>query len=201
MAIEQGRKYHLLTAIKSVGLNHRKDHMWLCRCDCGSETVVRASNIGTTKSCGCLLLKTKHGMARTRLYRRWVSIKMRCRQTDKAAEDYWYRGIRVCEEWQTFEPFLRWALANGYRDDLEIDRINNDGDYEPGNCRWVTRRINQNNRRNTVLVTAFNETKSAAEWSRDSRCVVIKRHALLERFRRGWVPEIAITTPVLRHRR
>ena len=83
----------------------------------------------------------KHGMSRTKLYQTWSDMKQRC-NNKKNAFYYRYggRGIRVCEEWLTFEPFMEWALANGYREDLTIDRIDNDGNYCPDNCKWSTQR-------------------------------------------------------------
>lgn len=139
-------------------------------------------------------------MARTRLYQVWAEMKYRCAKRPAYAG----KGIKVCAEWQSFEPFRDWALANGYEErkkrTLQIDRIDNDGHYQPSNCRWVDNVGNMNNRGCTVFLTAFGETKSAGEWSRDPRCVV-KHSTLRHRVTGyGWAAEAALTTPVLRKR-
>ena len=132
---------------------------WLCLCDCGNQKIVNTHNLtnGLIKSCGCYnkerLLGThinqKHGMSRTRIYITWRNMRVRCTNPkDKRYASYGGRGITVCEEWNTFEPFRDWAIANGYRDDLTIDRIDTNGNYEPSNCRFITRAENNKNRRN-----------------------------------------------------
>jgi len=127
------------------------------KCDCGTEFEARTSqvNTGRTRSCGCLqkaaARKTvlTHGMSNTRLFGLFGSLKTRCYNTKRESyKDYGGRGITVCEEWQTdFMNFYNWAMANGYAANLKIDRINNNGNYEPGNCRWVPEYINAQNKR------------------------------------------------------
>ena len=145
------------------------------------------------------------GKDRTEIERRllnvWCGMRHRCNKpTGRGWENYHGRGIRVCDEWAVFENFKEWANKNGYSPGLQIDRIDNSGDYGPGNCRFVTRVQNMNNKRNNVLITAFGETKTAAEWSRDERCAV-SQDRLVWRFRK-WKgnAELAITKPPRRMR-
>lgn len=147
-----------------------------------------------------------HGEFGTRLYKVWESMKQRCLNPNcKAFHNYGGRGISVCSEWMAYVPFRDWARMHGYSDDLEIDRIDNDGNYEPGNVRWVTAFANSRNRRNTWTITAFGETKCLTDWVADDRCV-IGRTELSRRIKRGVRPEEAITTAecrkyVLRNRK
>jgi len=99
-----------------------------------------------------------------KLYGVWMTMKSRCKNPNRLKyKDYGGRGINICSEWEDAEVFCKWALENGYKDGLQIDRINNDGDYEPSNCRFVTPKENSRNRRNTVLLTVKGETKCVAE--------------------------------------
>jgi hypothetical protein len=132
---------------------------------------------------------------RTRLYRIWRAMHFRCYQrSHEAWERYGGRGITVCDQWHGYGPFREWALSGGYAADLTIDRIDNDRGYEPSNCRWITLQDQQRNRRDNIKVSAFGETKTAMEWSRDPRCQV-GYIGLLTRLRRGEAPEAAITQP------
>lgn len=176
----------------------------VCRCDCGTIKIVRIRKLqeGTTKSCGCysremIALRTgsqkKHGAIGTRLYKTWDGIKQRCgNPRTKGYENYGGRGITVCQEWMEFAAFQAWAISSGYADDKLIDRINNDGNYEPQNCRWADRITQANNRRDNVYITAFGETKTMAMWSRDARCQVTYA-TMWKRLRDGVPAESAIT--------
>jgi len=129
----------------------------------------------------------------TRLYRIHQGMLRRCRnQREPSYRHYGARGICVCPEWRAFSAFSQWALANGYQDGLTLDRIDVNGNYEPSNCRWADAFTQANNRRDTVMVTAFGETKTIGQWVRDPRSVVSFAE-LSGRIRRGWDAEQAIT--------
>ena len=146
--------------------------MWLCKCDCGSVAVVMGKLLrnGGTKSCGCFReenrsnLNKKHAQYKTRLYHIWQHMKARCNnEHNRKFPAYGGRGIRVCEEWSEFLPFYEWAIANGYSDNLTIDRIDNNGNYEPSNCRWATNKEQQNNTRKNRLVSHNGEVFTVAQ--------------------------------------
>lgn len=169
-----GERFGRLTVISLAG-KKKGFYYWNCKCDCGNEAVIKASylTIGDTKSCGCLYdernTNIKHGYSGTRLYRILGAMKTRCYNTKfKEYSAYGGRGITVCKEWLDKENgianFCKWAIKNGYRDGLEIDRINNDGNYEPSNCRWVSAKQNSRNRRDNVFLTINDETKCVSEW-------------------------------------
>lgn len=157
-----GQKFGRLTII-AHDHDERKSgqiyHMMRCRCECGKETLVNIQALltGTTVSCGCYNREvvTTHGLSQTRLYNIWDSMKRRCHNPNKDNYKlYGGRGIRVCDEWRNdFKTFYDWAIANGYTDDTTIDRIDPDGDYEPGNCRWVGADVQARNIRHNVYLS------------------------------------------------
>ena len=130
-----------------------------------------------------------------RLYWVWCQILARCSNPACPAYPiYGGRGITVCAAWRQYRPFAEWAESHGYQQGLEIDRIDNDQGYCPENCRFTTRLVNSNNRRNNHRLTAFGETKTLAAWSRDLRCRV-RYSALAMRVQRGVVGEAALAPP------
>ena len=108
-------------------------------------------------------------MSKTRLYRIWKAMKDRCyRKSNKHYHRYGGRGITICQEWQNdFQAFYDWAMANGYSDKLTIDRINNDGNYESDNCRWITNALQQSNKNNCQLLNYNGKTQTLSEWARE----------------------------------
>lgn len=146
-----GERFGRLTVLSFDHVSSHRERYWKCLCDCGNEVVVRTSHLinGHSTSCGCShfnreTLPKKY----PRLYVTWKDMKTRCYNPNASNyERYGGRGITVCPDWHSFIPFCEWALDNGYRDDLTIDRKNNDKGYSPDNCRWVTVREQNLNRR------------------------------------------------------
>jgi hypothetical protein len=177
-------------------------------CECGKTVWLSIKRVrsGLVRSCGCLrkehslqihksIQKYPEGTCYSRLYRIWSKIKARCYDTSqKGYHNYGGRGIVMCQEWlQDFMSFHSWATSSGYGDTLSIDRIDNDGNYEPLNCRWISLKAQHRNKRTNHLITAFGETKCIAEWADDPRCSVDHR-VLGMRFQR-MDPEKAILAP------
>lgn len=198
-----GQRFGRLTVIRRAGSSHGHA-TWLCKCDCGNEHITSANYLkqGHTTSCGCRNQEVRrkrylvHGESKgNRLYRIWQAMKRRC-YNPKAAfyKDYGGRGIKVCDQWMhDFPAFRDWALANGYADNLTIDRIDEEGSYCPENCRWATAKQQVNNRRITKRLTYNGKTQSLSEWA-DATGIA---HATIEgRLKRGWSIERALTEPV-----
>jgi hypothetical protein len=171
-----GEKYGMLTAIKLVGKNEKHQGLWECVCDCGNHRIVPLPYLtsGGYTSCGCVTKQklhdifTRHGDSYTRLYNTWRNMKYRClNQNADCYANYGGRGIKVCNEWiDSYETFRDWALLNGYSDDLTLDRKDNDGDYEPSNCRWVSYIVQNNNRRDNILYKVNEDIFTLEELSR-----------------------------------
>ena len=168
-----GKRFERLVVISRVENNIHGKSVWKCKCDCGKIVNVVAGDLksGNTLSCGCFRkenpCRIKHGLAfKHSLYYTWLDIKKRCyNERIKQWNDYGGRGISVCEEWRNdFKKFYDWAISNGWEKGLSLDRIDNNGNYAPTNCRWVTMNIQQNNKRNNFYITCYGETKTLSEW-------------------------------------
>lgn len=182
-----GKRYGRLTVIRFAGTKDGKS-WWECQCDCGNTIIVPQQSLhGNTNSCGCLRKdvagnRTRtHGLRKHPIWNSWHGMVDRCTNPSNA---FWYRyggrGITVCDDWLDANKFLEWALANGYQEGLSIDRINNDGNYEPDNCQWVT--VGENSSKDNyqrIFVTIDGITHTLVEWSR-----II--NVPYQRFRRRW---------------
>ena len=188
-----GRTYGRLTVITRAHNTKGGLPQWLCKCECGEETIVRGDYLrsGITKSCGCYRKervrenRTTHGQYRTKLYRVWARMKTRCLlETADNYESYGGRGITICDEWrEDFQNFFDWAMSHGYKEGLTIDRIDNDGNYEPANCRWATHKQQGNNTRKTIHLTIGEETHTISEWA---DITGLDRGTIYRRFKSCW---------------
>lgn len=195
--VEVGDKFGKLTTLELVEDGNCLKRTWKCECECGRTIISKERYLkdGHRKSCGCLrgnAIRT-HGMTRTRLFKIWTSMRERCeREKHPHYNDYGGRGISVCEEWNAFETFRDWAFQNGYDDSLTIDRIDVDGNYEPSNCRWVTMKAQQNNKRNNHVIDFNGEKHTITEWS---EITGIGKTTIKERLNMGWTIEETLTKP------
>lgn len=188
-------EYGYLKVLSFAGVSERGHARWLCECKaCGGKKEVEGRHLvdGSCKSCGCMQKYYGHHMTETRLYAIWCTMKARCnRPSSQKYESYGGRGIKVCEEWLDFVNFSDWAMKNGYSEGLSIDRIDNDGNYEPSNCRWVSLKAQANNTRRNCRIMFNGETHTLKEWS---EITGISYSALLHRRSRGWTIERMLTT-------
>lgn len=166
--------------------------MWLCRCDCGKEKTIKSGSLisGVTVSCGCYhtdRVSKENPKYKRRLYRKYWSMRNRCEyEGAKYYHCYGGRGIKVCDEWKDFETFEKWAYQNGYEEGLTLDRIDNNGDYSPNNCRWITIKEQQNNKRTNVYKTINGQRKTVQQWSEETG---IHRNTIYRRIALGWKDE------------
>lgn len=194
------RKFGKLTAVEFSHASRessgaRREH-WICRCDCGNQTVVAKKNLlnGNTQSCGCSRVitnkerLTKHGGRDTKLYAVWSSMVARCYNENDASYAYYGgNGIIVCEQWRhDFESFRNWALSAGYEEGLTIDRIDVNGQYSPDNCRWADMVAQANNRSNTIYIEYNGERHTCAECA---RLLNMSYDTINNRYHAGMKPE------------
>jgi len=213
-----GQRFGSLVAIHSLHSARDGRLRWHCQCDCGATHEVEARYLrsGNTTSCGCAMRKSTQrigsanrgwftpvpsgcemGDSKSAEYRTWVLMRRRCLDPKcHSFEKYGGRGILVCAEWRdSFPSFLR-DMGRKPTAAHSLDRIDNNGNYEPGNCRWATMREQTNNRRVTRFVTAYGQTKALTDWVRE---VGICRETIIDRLERGWSVERALSTPTRVH--
>lgn len=180
-----GQRFGKLVAINRAP-PRKGQNFWRFRCDCGREKEVRRCHVtgGRTASCGCAMGSFTHGLAHTRVWQTWKSMKQRCNNPNGVAfHRYGGRGITYCSEWELFEPFLQWALAAGYADDLELDRIDNDGNYTPENCQFISHRENSQKTGSVRMIAAGGREEPLFEAARRHGLEV---NTVKTRLRRGW---------------
>lgn len=184
----RGKRFGRLVVLDFDHINRNGHSCWLCRCDCGNEKVIERTHLmdGHITSCGCLKreMLTTHGSSKTPLYDSWIDMRHRCSNpNNRNYHRYGGRGISVCNEWMDeFEPFCDWAMNNGYKPGLTIERSDNDGDYCPENCTWVDRMEQANNRGTNRLIEYGGEKHTVAQWARK---IGVNYGTLLCRIKRG----------------
>lgn len=200
-----GEKFGKLTALHLHHIkktSHGTRHYWLFQCECGNQCVCNKNYVtsGHTTSCGCYIqtkikngLRTSHGFTHTRMYKIFHMMKSRCyHDTNRAFCNYGGRGITICKEWlDDFNNFYKWAINNGYTDNLTIDRIDVNGNYEPSNCRWVDKKTQSRNTRRNRFYKYKGEVHCLSEW-----CEILNLDKALvrTRIRDGWSFKKAIKT-------
>ena len=199
-----GQKFGRLTVI-SRSPNIGKKAAWLCKCECGKESIVTSTHLmsGHTTSCGCYnkevvsAMKKRHGMTQTKIYREWRAMISRCSNGNvRSCADYGGRGITVFARWaNSFETYYDYVSKLPHFGEVgySLNRIDNDGNYEPGNVEWADRIAQANNKRNNHLVTYNGSTRTLAEWAREKG---ITYRALTHRLERGWSIERALEMPL-----
>lgn len=203
-----GKRFGLYTVLERSP--RKESHAyWICKCDCGSIRHVSGGGLrrGSIRSCGCARESwspnkrgTTHGMARTKEYHAWQAMRSRCSNPNMPNYPrYGGRGIRVCPEWEkSFDSFFQF-MGPAPSKDHSLDRYpDNDGNYEPGNCRWATATEQQNNRRCNRILTADGVSKNLSQWASD---LGTKSHVLLTRLALGWSERDSVTIPVKKRKR
>ena len=197
-----GKRFGKLTVIEKHSQDKWGGWNWLCRCDCGNETVVSGGHLRgmKTKSCGCSRKESKnfsHKMTGSRIYSIWQAMKSRCYyDKNKRFKYYGGRGIKVCDEWKnSFISFYEWSMKNGYDENAErgqctIDRIDVNGNYEPNNCRWATIKQQANNTRRNHFIEYNGKTQTVSQWANE---LGVEPDSIFNRLQKGFTEEEALT--------
>lgn len=188
----EGKKFGRLKVLRFYDVDpKRRESRWICKCDCGNEVIAVGYRLtsGKTRSCGCLnkeitiATSTTHGLSHEKLYFVWKAMIARCENSKNPRyKDYGGRGVKVYSEWHDVQKFIEWANVSGYKEGLEIDRIDNDGNYEPNNCRWATRETQTRNTRRNINVLINGEIKTLTEWAKQYN---LKVNTVQYRYYRG----------------
>ncbi len=206
-----GKKYGRLTVLSRYknrkSKSGRTEVMWLCKCDCGNIVSLRGVSLrnGNTISCGCYRKEcssqrmhsnnTIHGFGGTRIYKIWQAMIDRCEnENNKKYKNYGARGIKVCEDWHDVRKFAEWAFSNGYKDDLTIERLDNNLDYESSNCVWADRYVQNNHTSRNHMITYQGKTQTMAQWSKETGLPYSTIKSRLNKH--GWSVERALSTPL-----
>lgn len=192
----EGQRFGRWLVGKQAGNSPKGGALWHATCECGGQGTPMGADLrsGKSTSCGCLQktavrrTMTTHGGSGSRLHRIWKGMHSRC--SDTSVVLYGGRGIAVCEDWRSFSAFREWAQANGYAEDLSIDRIDNDGGYSPDNCRWSTDETQSQNRR------FVHRAPDGTPWSAIAKANGIKVTTMHNRLHEGWPIEKAATLPL-----
>ena len=189
---KSGDRHGILTIISSV--KNGRVLKWLCRCDCGREKLISTTHLheNGTKSCGCVH-RTQNGLSKHPTYKSWESMIARCyKESLPHFKRYGGRGIKVCDRWR--DSYLNFVDDMGLRPKgKSLDRIDCDKNYVKNNCRWATIKEQSRNGRNSIVLNAFGQTKTADDWSLEKK---INKSTLMFRINNGWSIEEALTLPV-----
>ena len=189
------QRFGRLTVIEFVPIPKSSNSYWKCKCDCGNFSIVMGKSLlnGDTSSCGCFhkertasgKYNLKHGMSNSRIYRIWKKMKERCTNTNSNNyAHYGGKGIKICDEWlNDFTEFYNWSMANGYTDELTIDRIDVSGNYCPENCRWVDMKTQQRNRTNNIQIEYQGKKMCLSEVAEK---LGVNQKMIQNRYRRGY---------------
>lgn len=182
-----GKQFGNITVLKRVKNTKSGNTRWLCRCSCGTEWEVSSNNLKHIKSCNECANKirgVRHGDSKTRLYKIYCGMLSRCNnKTNYSYSHYGNRGVSVCKEWNdNYLAFKQWALQNNYDDTKSIERIDVNGNYDPSNCKWISRNDQVHNRTNSRRYEINGKTQDAAQWAREYG---INYYTLLSRLDRG----------------
>jgi len=199
LEITPGEKYGKLTIVREVERTSIK-RRFLCQCDCGRFTQVNLNSLrtGAIKSCGCLLKESGkrnkiHGYWQHRLYGIWAGMKQRCFNSKCNSYKYYgARGITMCLQWLDFSLFLKWALSSGYKDNLTIERVDVNGNYEPGNCKWIPGKDQPANTRQSHWIFWKGHTKNISQWAKHTGLCA---ETIRRRIAYGWPIDRALTEP------
>lgn len=187
-----GMNINGLTFIKRTNEKAGSTYKWVVECYCGVKFITNPTSVKLNKTLSCGCSRKKHGDSTTRLYGIWNGMRHRCLDKKHISyHRYGGRGIKVCEEWdKSYENFKEWAINNGYQEELSIDRIDNDKDYSPSNCKWSSIKEQCNNRENNNRLTFNGVSKTVAEWSVETG---LPYNTIHKRILHGWEVEDILT--------